>query len=141
SGPVACATLPLLWPGLVTGLLGAAAVALWFFALALVAGHPFRTPGALGSTLVLGATGPAQIQVSLGTVAGYTVVHLAAFAVAGVVFVAVAEQVERAPALLLVITLALIILEAVVVTTMALGAEWVLGTVGWWSIRSEGGRG
>ena len=25
-------------------------------------------------------------------------------------------------------------MEAVVVTTMALGAEWVLGTVGWWSI-------
>src|SRR5207245_1541458 len=82
-----------------------------FLALDLVAGHLFRTPGALGSTLFLGVTGPAQVQVSLGTVAGYTVVHLAAFAVAGVVLVAVAEQVERVPALLLVITLALIILE------------------------------
>jgi len=133
-GPVALRTHPLLWRGLITGLIGAAAVAVWFFALDLVAGHPFRTPGALGSTLFLGVTGPAQVQVSLGTVAGYTVVHLAAFAVAGVVLVAVAEQVERAPALLLVITLALIILEAVVVTTMALGAEWVLGSVGWWSI-------
>jgi hypothetical protein len=133
-GPIALRRHPLLWRGAITGLIGAAAVAVWFFALDLAAGRPFRTPGALGSALFLGASGAAEIQASLGTVAAYTVVHLAAFAVAGVVFVAVAEQIERAPALLLLGALAFIVLEAVVVTMMALGAEWVLGTLGWWSV-------
>ena len=125
---------PLVARGLVTGLIGAAAVALWFFILDLTAGRPFRTPGALGSALLLGGSGVAEIQVNLGVVAAYTVVHLAAFAVTVVAFVAVAEQIERAPRMLLLVTMAFIILEAVVVTTMALGAEWVLGTLGWWSV-------
>lgn len=125
---------PLLARGLVTGLIGAAAVALWFFVLDAAAGRPFRTPGALGSVLLVGASGGGEPQVSFGVVATYTVVHVAAFAVAGIVFVAVAEQVARAPAILLLVAMAFIILEAVVVTVLALGAEWVLGTLGWWSI-------
>lgn len=133
-GPLALKAHPLLARGLVTGLLGAAAVALWFLVLDIAAGRPFRTPAALGSALLLGASGTGEIQVGLGLVATYTVVHVAAFWVAGVLFVALAEQVERVPGLVLFVALALIVIEALVVTVMALGAEWVLGTLGWWSV-------
>lgn len=133
-GPLALKAHPLLARGLVTGLLGAAAVALWFFVLDLAAGRLFHTPAALGSALLLGARATAEVQVTLGVVATYTVVHLAAFWVVGVLVVAMAEQIERAPGLVLFAGLALIILEALVVTVMALGAEWVLGTLGWWSV-------
>jgi hypothetical protein len=120
--------------GLITGLVGAVAVAAWFFVLDLTAGAPLRTPAALGSALLLGAAGPAEVTVSLGLVATYTVVHVAAFLVAGLVLVALAEQVERAPAIALLVVLAAIILEGLVVATLAVGAEWVLGTLGWWSV-------
>lgn len=125
---------PLLARGLVTGLIGAAAVAVWFFILDVAAGHPLRTPAALGSALLLGASNVGEVQLNVGVVAAYTVLHLAAFAVAGTVFVAVAEQIERAPALLLLVVMAGIVLEAVVVAVLALGAQWVLGTLGVWSV-------
>src|SRR3989449_10278236 len=68
------------------------------------------------------------------SVAAYTAVHVAAFVVAGTVFVAVAEQIERAPVLIVLIAMAMIVLEAVVVAMLALGAQWVLGTLGIWSV-------
>src|SRR6266568_283441 len=91
---------PLLAQGVVTGLVGAAVVALWFFALDVAAGQLLRTPAALGAALLFGASNVAAIQVNLGIVAAYTAVHVAAFVVAGTVFVAVAEQIERAPVLI-----------------------------------------
>jgi len=125
---------PLLAQGVVTGLVGAAVVALWFFALDVAAGQLLRTPAALGAALLFGASNVAAIQVNLGIVAAYTAVHVAAFVVAGTVFVAVAEQIERAPVLIVLIAMAMIVLEAVVVAMLALGAQWVLGTLGIWSV-------
>jgi len=102
---------PLLARGVVNGLIGAAVVAVWSFVLDLASGHPFRTPAALGSALLLGASGPGEVVVTFGLVAVYTVVHVAAFVVAGVVFVALAEQVERVPAVALLVLLTAILLE------------------------------
>ena len=135
--PFGLATLqqrPVVMRGLVTGLVGAGVVAAWFFVRDLVAGAPLHTPAALGSALLLGAAGPADVSVSLGWVATYTVVHFAAFVVAGVALVALAEHVERVPAMAFLVVLAFIVLEALVVATLAVGAEWVLGTIGWWSV-------
>src|SRR2546426_7684869 len=133
-GPASLREHPLLMRGLVTGLIGAAAVAVWFFGLDLAMGTPLRTPAALGSALLLGASGPATVPVTLGLVATYTVVHVAAFIVAGVVLVALAEQVERVPAMALLVVLAFIVMEALFVATLAVGADRVLGTLGWWSV-------
>src|SRR5438094_9792764 len=74
---------PLLTQGLVTGLVGAGVVALWFFALDVAAGHPFRTPAALAAPLLSGASNVADIDLSFGLVAAYSVVHVAAFVMAG----------------------------------------------------------
>jgi hypothetical protein len=123
---------PLLSRGLMTGLVGAAVVAVWFLLLDVAAGHAFRTPTALGSALLVGSN--EEMAVSLGVVAAYTVVHLIAFAVAGVIFVTIAEQIERSPSFLLLAVLTAIVLDAVVVTSLALGAQWVLGTLGIWSV-------
>lgn len=125
---------PLLTEGMVTGLYGAAAVAAWFFVLDLVAGHPLRTPAALGAALFLGAQQASIIVVSVPLVAGYTVLHLALFSAFGLLFVALARGLERAPHFLLLIALGCIVLEALIMPAMALSAEWVLGMVGWWSV-------
>lgn len=125
---------PLLAQGLITGLIGAGVVAVWFLMLDIAAGHPLQTPAALGAALLLGASNAGAGEVNLGLVAAYTVVHVGAFFVAGILFVAIAEQIERTPALILLATMAMIVLDAVVVTALALGAQWVLGTLGVWSV-------
>ena len=125
---------PLLTQGLFTGLVGAGVVALWFFMLDVAAGHPLRTPAALGAALLFGASNAGTVEVNLGVVAAYTVVHLVAFFAAGVLFVAIAEQIERTPSLILLAAMAMIVLDAVVGTVLALGAQWVLGTLGVWSV-------
>jgi len=125
---------PQLARGLITGLLGAATVAVWFFLLDLVTGHPFSTPGALGSALLFGASNAQGAALNLGVVAAYTVVHIAAFAVAGVVFVTITEQIERSPSFLLLAVMTVIVLEGVVVAALALGAQSVLGALGMWSV-------
>ena len=125
---------PALARGVVTGLIGAAVVAVWFLVLDVANGTPFRTPAALGSALLLGVAGPGDIVVSIGLVAVYTVMHVAAFIIAGVVFVALAEQVERAPAMALLVLLTAILLEGLFLATIGVGAQWVLGAIGWWSV-------
>jgi hypothetical protein len=124
----------LLTRGLITGLFGAAAVALWFFFLDFSDGHPFRSPAALGSALLFGVSKAEAMQVSFGVVAAYTLVHVIAFVVAGTIFVAIAEQIERSSFLVLLTVPCAIALEAVVVTGLALRADWVLGSLGVWSV-------
>src|SRR5437773_900985 len=113
---------PLLARGLVTGLIGAGVVAVWFLLLDVAGGHPLRTPAALGAALLFGASNVGAIQPNLGLVAAYTAVHVAAFAVTGALFVAVAEQIERAPAFVLLAGMAAIVLEAVAVAALPLDA-------------------
>jgi hypothetical protein len=119
--------------GAIAGLLGAATVALWFLALDVAAGHPFRTPAALGKALLFGGVGPSQpIDINFRVVAAYTVVHIVAFLFAGWVFTWIAEQVQRRPSFVLLAAMTVIVLEALAVVNLAYGAQW--GGVDIWSI-------
>lgn len=126
---------PVVAQGALTGILGAVVVAVWFLVIDVVSGQPFRTPAALGSLLLFGGANPADtFDVTFGVVAAYTVVHVLAFVLAGTMFVAIAEQIERTPSMLLLAGMTAIVLEGVVVAVLALGAEWVLGALGVWTI-------
>ena len=122
---------PLLTRGLVTGLIGAGAVALWFFLLDIFAGRPFYTPAALGSVVWLGAEDAVGVRVTVGVVAAYTALHVAAFAALGVALVWTAEQIERSPSTWLIALLGFIVLDALAVGALALLAGWALGSLGW----------
>jgi hypothetical protein len=125
---------PVLAAGLVTGFVGAATVALWFLVLDVLRNAPFYTPAALGSVLFFGATSPDDVRVTLGVVAAYTVLHLAAFAVAGVAIVWGVERLQRTPSMWLMAILVLIMLEALFLGTVGSLSEWVLGAVGYWAV-------
>jgi hypothetical protein len=119
--------------GAVAGLLGAAAVAVWFLAIDVVAGHAFRTPAALGEALLYGGRGASQpVAINFSVVAAYTVVHIVAFVIAGLIFTFIAEQVERKPSFVLLAAMTVIVLEAVAVVNLAYGAQW--GGIDIWSI-------
>jgi hypothetical protein len=85
--------------GVVAGLVAAGAVAVWFLLLDLVAGRPFGTPRLLGESItsLFGGTGGGSATLY---VLGYTVFHLIAFTIAGMVVSAVVNQAEEEPSIL-----------------------------------------
>src|SRR5262245_44253217 len=61
--------------GMVGGLIGAAAVAVWFLLYDLAAGVPLRTPALLGAAVFHGVRDAGAVTVSLPLVLQYTAVH------------------------------------------------------------------
>lgn len=117
--------------GVVAGLLGAAAVAVWFFALDAALGSPFQTPAALGSSLLFGKT---TLEMSARTVIGYCAFHFVAFTLVGLLFVWITEKLERRPSFLLFALLFLILGEALALANFTTYAQWNLGSLGIWSV-------
>ena len=86
--------------GVIAGVLGATAVAIWFLILDTVAGRPFHTPLMLGSAMAtfFGSPGTGS---AIPLVLGYTLVHYAAFVVVGLIVSAVVNGAEGEPSLLI----------------------------------------
>ena len=85
--------------GIVTGIIGATAVALWFLIVDTVAGHPLYTPHVLGAG-VFGVLGPPAGESMATYVIAYTIFHYAVFILAGIVLAAILWGSESNPALL-----------------------------------------
>ena len=81
------------------GLLSAAAVALWFFVIDAVSGHPFATPLRLGTSVAsfFGGIGGGS---AVSYVLGYTLFHVLAFVLSGIIVSAVVNGAESEPSLL-----------------------------------------
>lgn len=120
--------------GLLAGMIGAVTVAVWFLVVDLVAGRALYTPGALGSALFLAASGPAAVEVSAATVLGYTAVHVAAFALFGMVVSGLATQAERFPPLVFLLILLAVVFELFFVGLVAILGQWILRQLAWWSV-------
>jgi len=69
--------------GLVTGLLGAIVVAVWYFLVDSAAGQPFHTPNVLGKIIFRADLTPGVRQVAPGVVVGFTVLHLVFWGLVG----------------------------------------------------------
>ena len=92
---------PLLHDGVIAGLIGAAGIAVWFLIIDTIAGHPLRTPAALGEGL-LRVLGPGSATDTTTTfVLVYTVFHFAAFMLVGLVAALVVKLAQTEPSVLL----------------------------------------
>lgn len=120
--------------GLVAGLLGAFAVAIWFFVVDALMGRMLFTPAALGSALIMGASSLPEVQVTAGTIAGYTLIHITAFVLAGLIAAAIATEAEHEPPLVLAFVLLFATFEALFIGIMAIFALWLLDAISWWTI-------
>ena len=80
--------------GIVTGLIGAAIVALFFLGIDLIRGAPLLTPSVLGEVFVLRRPSAVTTSVDLSAAALYTVAHLIAFAAFGLLVVGLAHKSE-----------------------------------------------
>jgi hypothetical protein len=121
--------------GIITGLIGATAVAVWFLVIDLIAGRLLFTPAALGSALFLGARGIAEVEISLGVVLGYTLVHVAAFILVGcLAALVVAKAEQESEVLLLGAILLFVTFEAFFVGLLAIVSNWLVAELAVWSI-------
>src|SRR5262249_49790896 len=133
---VSVAPMPHRWlpEGIGVGVLGGAAVALWFLVLDVIVRSPLYTPAALGSAFFFGAQGPEEVQRTFATVGGYTMLHFAVFMALGAIFTWIADKVESVPRRWLIALLALIIMDGLFAGTVMMFGEWVIESVGVWAI-------
>jgi putative oxidoreductase len=90
----------LLYEGVIAGVIGAAVIAVWFFIIDAIAGRPFYTPAVLGRGL-LAIFGPLSVNDgAVSFVLLYTVFHVAAFMLVGLVTSLVVQLARREPSIL-----------------------------------------
>ena len=120
--------------GFTAGVIGATAVAGWFLIVDLVAGQAFYTPAVLGQALFWGVTDPSTADVTFAAVAGYTMVHVLAFLVWGILAAILACQVERVPATLFVVVVLFAVYEFGFYIMVATLAQPLLGALAWTNV-------
>jgi hypothetical protein len=69
----------LLREGIITGLVGALAVAGWFLIIDVIQGRLFATPSVLGQVILFNNPNPVITPVQAGPIVAYTLLHVGAF--------------------------------------------------------------
>lgn len=121
--------------GVTAGLLGAAGVAGWFFAVDMIAGHPLYTPGFLGKALlsVLGR-GIENHDTTYFAVA-YTILHVAAFVAVGIGASLLITAIGKAPQFTAGLALLFAVFEVgFYFLALMMSSADVLGSLAWYQI-------
>jgi hypothetical protein len=103
---------PVLREGVIAGVIGATCVAVWFFAVDLIAGHPLFTPTTLGRALFTLFRPPPAMESPMLYVVGYTIFHYAAFIFVGTVAAGAATWGGHEPELLWGFSILFVTVEA-----------------------------
>jgi hypothetical protein len=117
--------------GFIAGLIGAVGVALWFLVVDAIDGRPFFTPAMLGSAVFWGLRDPAAVDIAFPTVIGYTMLHVIAFGVVGVVAAWLAALVDQFPTALFVVVVFFAVFEVGFYIIVAVLAQPLLGALAW----------
>lgn len=126
---------PILREGLIAGLVGATAIAVWFFAVDALAGRALFTPSTLGRAFfsVLGAVPDSESPIV--HVLAYTGVHYAAFIVVGIVAATMVRLAGDEPSVLLGFVMLFVAFEVGFYAFVAvLSQATPLGQLAWWQV-------
>ena len=118
--------------GVISGFLGATAVAVWFFVVDLIAGHALYTPSVLGEGLlsVFGRSPESQAV----NIISYTIFHYAAFTLVGIIAVILVHAGERTASVLAGSMILFVAIELGFYGLVALLQETTLGNLAWYQI-------
>lgn len=121
--------------GILGGVLSGAAIAVWLFIVDTISRRPFFTPDVLGSGLLRFLGAPRMTDTVAMHVAIYTLFHFAAFAIIGVIFIWIAHQARRTPAVLAGFLIFFVVAEVGFYGLAAmLSANSDLGSIAWYQI-------
>jgi hypothetical protein len=137
TSPTAPDAVSLYQEGMIAGVLGALAVAVWFLVLDSVSGRPFWTPTVLGTALFrhgAGLDSPATLPVSFEMVLMFSWIHGMAFAGLGGVAARLLGYVERHPSAGFGVLLLFVIVQFGFIAVATVFAEPVLRVLSAWSI-------
>ena len=117
--------------GVITGFIGATAIAVWFLIVDTITGHPFGTPIFLGKGVVSVLGKNMMGDTAFTQVLGYTVFHYAAFVIVGIVLTVIVHQAERTPGILAGLLVAFVIMTMGFYMIAAAFAQSALGQISW----------
>ena len=121
--------------GVITGIIGATAVALWFLIVDLVRGRPFYTPSLLSRTLLTFFGEGAIPESGFLATAIYTVFHYLAFIAFGILAVWLVHRSEGTPSILAGFLILFVALQLGIFGLLAVLAETsVFGELAWYQI-------
>ena len=120
--------------GCLAGLIGAAIVAVWFLGYDAFKGRPLQTPALLGAAVFQRLTDPAALEINVGVILGYTVLHVLAFALFGVLTALLLVAAERQPVLLLGLFMLFAAFEVFFFGLVMILGQSLLGGLVWWAI-------
>ena len=120
--------------GVLVGLAGAAAVALWFLAYDMAMGMPLRTPALLGAALFEGLRDPAELQITADLVVRYTLVHGAVFIGFGVVVAGLFALADRDRRVLFALFMLFCCFEVFALAVGAITWEWLFRAISPWAL-------
>lgn len=121
----------LVWEGLITGLIGAVAVAIWFLIVDTIEGRPLYTPAVLGSAATLGLRDPSVVVISMQSVGAYTAFHFLAFFAVGIVAAALAAEASKSINVLWLVAEFFIVFEFAFYAAVALVFTPLLAELAW----------
>ncbi|HSL71200.1 MAG TPA: hypothetical protein VK864_13220, partial [Longimicrobiales bacterium] len=113
--------------GIIAGIIGGLALAIWFLVIDMVEQQPLRTPAFVASALL----GRAPIQFDVGLVALYTALHFAAFILVGIAVTWLLERTETPPHFLLGMVLGFLLFDLVFYLGVVITGVNVVRTLGW----------
>ncbi len=121
--------------GLIAGMLGAAGVAAWFLAVDMIAGHPFYTPDFLGRA-VFGVLGRGiQDHDQTYFVVAYSLFHIVAFIVLGIVASMLITASKKAPQFTAGMALFFAVFEVgFYFLALMLSSANVMGSLAWYQV-------
>lgn len=121
--------------GVIAGVLGATAVAVWFLIVDTVAGHPLFTPAALGTALLGIFGGDASRDSAFMNVLAYTIFHYAAFVFVGIGATLLVHRAEEEPTVLVVFLILFVAFELAFYGMTAILSETVLmNQLAWYQV-------
>ena len=120
--------------GMVVGLAGAAAVAIWFLLYDLAEGAPFRTPALLAAALFHGLRDASALTITPGLVLEYSVAHGLAFILFGLGAAGLFALVDRDRRILFAVFMLFCCFEVFVLAMIMVLGAWLFHTLPPWTI-------
>lgn len=117
--------------GVITGFIGATAIAVWFLIVDTISGRPFYTPIFLGKGVVSVLGKNMMGDTAFTQVLGYTIFHYVAFFIVGIVLTVIVHQAERTPAILAGLLVAFVMTTLGFYMIAAAFAQTELGNIAW----------